>query len=164
MGRPSLASPSRGAFVTLRVSAGGRRRVSAAPVDVDEVDPGTTLASQSADHRAQRSRRATAATDDLAQILGVHTDLKDGTVSKLLVLHGDVVGVVDDAADQVLECVSQHGVQAPAVSELPSVLSTGVSSVGFSSALSASGVLTSSALTSSAFTSAVSALGVSALG
>ena len=60
---------------------------SAAPVDVDEVDPGAAAARQGRDDGAERGRGATAAADHLAEVVGVHPDLEDRAATQLLVAH-----------------------------------------------------------------------------
>ena len=81
---------------------------SAPAVDVDEVDAGAALAGEGTDDGAQRGGGAAAAADDLAQVVGVHAHLEDRAATQLLVADVDVVGVADDAADQVLECLGQQ--------------------------------------------------------
>ena len=93
---------------------------------------------------AERGRGAAVAADHLAEVVGVDPHLEDRAATQLLVADGDVVGVVDDTADQVLERVGEHerrltaSVLASAVSA-SSAAPSGVSSAGTSAGASAAG-------------------------
>ena len=56
----------------------------------------------------QRLRGATPATDDLAQVVRVHAHLEGLAPPAVEQVDGDVLGVVDDALDQVLERFFEH--------------------------------------------------------
>src|SRR3954464_1788338 len=90
---------------------------SAAAVDVDEVDAHVLLAAQRLDNGAERGRRPPGPADDATEIVGIDQDLERlATVAEPRVAtalsampdaHLDVVGVVDNAADQVVERVGE---------------------------------------------------------
>src|SRR5690349_8072887 len=104
---------------------------SAAPVGVDEVDPRTAAAGEGRDDGAEGGRGAAVASDHLAEVVGVHADLEDRAATHLLVADRDVVGVVDDAAHQVLECLGEHD-QACLSASTPEVFLPASSAVTFS--------------------------------
>src|SRR6185369_2608238 len=83
-------------------------RRSPLPVGVDDIDPHTTAA-DAADDRAQRRGRATAPADHLAEVFGVHPDLEGATAAGGDEVDPHLVGVVDDAPDEVLQRVGQDG-------------------------------------------------------
>src|SRR5207248_2519249 len=74
---------------------------SSLPVGVDDIDPHTPAADAAHD-RAQRRRRATAAADHLAEILGVNPDLEGAAAPGGDEIDPHLVGVVDDAPHEVL--------------------------------------------------------------
>src|SRR4051794_11741101 len=101
--------------------SGAERRFSAAPVDVDDVDPDGLSVGECLDDGAQRCRGATGTADDATEVLGVHAHLEQGAPAQRLAADLDVVRVRDDAADEVLQGVDQHGQpSACAVSPAPS--------------------------------------------
>ena len=69
------------------------------------------------------------------EVVGVDADLEDLTAAQVPAADGDVVLVVDDALDEVLERLLQHG-QASAALPLASAASAGSSA--FFSALASS--------------------------
>ena len=71
--------------------------------------PGRLATGQRAHHGAQGARGAAGAADHAAEVVGVDPDLEHLTAAELLASHGDVVLVVDDALDEVLERLFQHG-------------------------------------------------------
>src|SRR4051812_40599448 len=85
---------------------GGSSR-SSATVGVDDVDPEAATADTGHD-LAQRLGGAAATTDDLAQVVGVHPHLEGLAATTGQHVDLDLFGVVDDALDQVLECVFEH--------------------------------------------------------
>src|SRR5699024_10762311 len=85
---------------------------SAAAVDVDEVDARAALADDRVDDRTDGSRRTTGATDDLTEVARVDADLVDGAAAEVLRTHVDVIGVGDDAADEVLDEFGDHGLSS----------------------------------------------------
>src|SRR4051794_12417821 len=130
---------------------------SAASVDIHEVDPRAALAGQRRDHGAEGGRGAAAATDHLPEGIGGHPNLEDRAATQLLVAHHDVVGVVDHAADEMLQRVCQHGGQL-------SALAASASAASASSALSAAPSGVSSAGTGAVSSAASSAAGASSAG
>src|SRR5688572_8709858 len=77
-------------------------------VDVEEVHPHAALEPERTDHGAQGLRGAAVAADHLAEVVGVHAHLETAAATVVAVAHGHVVGVLDDAPDQVLESVLEH--------------------------------------------------------
>src|SRR4051812_45245468 len=74
-----------------------------------DADP---AAADAGHQRAQCGRGAAATTDDLAQVIGVHVDLNSAAASVGHHVDADIVGVVDDPADQMLDGVDDdraHG-------------------------------------------------------
>src|SRR5688500_8316652 len=118
------------------------------PVGVHEVDPRTAAAGEGRDDGAEGGRGAAVASDHLAEVVGVDPDLEDRAATQLLVADRDVVGVVDDAAHQVLESLGQHDQASllPAssavtvsVASAASAAPSGVSEAGTSAGASAAG-------------------------
>src|SRR5215213_9656563 len=101
---------------------------SARPVGVDDVDAHAPAVGQGADHGPQGARRATRPADDPAEFVRVHPDLEHLAASAVLPAHHDVVGVLHDAADEVLERLLEHA-QASAFAASSGVLaaSAGIS-------------------------------------
>jgi len=77
-------------------------------VDVEQVHAHIPTPGEGADHGAERLGGTTAAADDLTEVLRVNTHFEDPAASDPLGVHLDIVGVVDDAADQVLERFFEH--------------------------------------------------------
>src|SRR5215207_7293714 len=75
-------------------------------VGVHDVDP-DAAATDPAHHGPQRGRRATAATDDLAEVVRVHVNLEDATPPRCEQVHLHLVRMVDDAAYEVFEGVRE---------------------------------------------------------
>mgnify|MGYP003378156152 CR=1 FL=1 len=72
-------------------------------VDVDEVDSNLLAPAQRIDHGAQRAGRATLPADHLADVLGMDTHLEHAAATLVEILDRDIVGIGDDATDEVLE-------------------------------------------------------------
>src|SRR5690606_21777122 len=123
---------------------------SATTVDVHEVDPRAAAAGDGRRDGADRRGRTTLAADDLAEVVRVHANLEQLALAGLLGANRDLVGVLDDAGDEVLDDLL-HG------SGHDQASSAFVSSAGVSSALGSS-ALGSSAGASAAFSSALSFL------
>src|SRR4051812_38063989 len=96
--RPTTTVSEVGGGVVLRCSAS---------VGVDDVDPQAAAADPGHD-LAQRLGGAPAAADDLAEVVGVHPHLEGLPATAVQQVDGDVLGVVDDALDQVLERFFEH--------------------------------------------------------
>src|SRR4051812_39290088 len=92
---------------TVSTSLMATRTPGSAPVGVDDVDA-QAAAAHAGHHRAQRLGRAAATADDLAEVVGVDPDLEGLAATAVQQVDGDVVGVVDDALDQVLERLFEH--------------------------------------------------------
>src|SRR3954451_20178544 len=136
--------------------------VSANLVDVDEVDA-DAAAAEGGHHRAQSARSATATADDLAEVVRVHADLQDLTTPEVAQVDLHLVGVLDDAPDEVLERLFEH---QPAVVSSPagSAAAAPAASVGAgASALSAAGSAAAS-VASAASSAAGSAAGAASAG
>jgi hypothetical protein len=78
-------------------------------VGVDHVDAHSLTIGESRDKRAEGLRGATSATDDAAEILGVHAHLKDLATWRVLCDYLHLVGVINDPLDEVFE----SGVEQP---------------------------------------------------
>src|SRR3954464_9066726 len=96
--RPTTTVSGVGGGVVLRCSAS---------VGVDDVDPQAAAADPGHD-LAQRLGGTPAAADDLAEVVGVHPHLEGLAATAVQQVDGDVLGVVDDALDQVLERFFEH--------------------------------------------------------
>src|SRR5512133_3048985 len=100
-------------------------------VNIDEVNADVLCSGERTNHGAQRSCGTARATDDLAYIVGVHAHLEHPPPAKFLVLDGDIVGMGDDAPDQMFECVGKHlGLAGPRIGN------TGIGNTGIGSLLS----------------------------
>ena len=98
-------------------------------VGVHHVDA-DTAAADTGDKRAQRGRGTSAATDHLAQVVGMDAYFDSPPTPTGHKLHPDIVGVVDNPADQMLNSVDDdrtHVRQLSAVGSDDSPPSTGVS-------------------------------------
>src|SRR5690242_16402544 len=88
-------------------AATGRGAGRSAAVDVDDVDA-HALAADAGDDLAQGLRGAPAAADHPAQVVGVHPHLEPAAAAVVDQVDAHVVGMVDDAADQVLDGLLEH--------------------------------------------------------
>src|SRR6202022_3426785 len=77
-------------------------------VGVHHIDS-DTAATDSGDQRAQRRRGAPPATDPLAEIFGMNVHLDGPATPAGHQVNSDLVGVVDDPADQMLDGVDDDG-------------------------------------------------------
>jgi hypothetical protein len=77
-------------------------------VNVDKVDTYVLPCRERSNDGPQRSRSAAGAADDLADIVGVDTDLQHPAATQFFVLDGHVVGIGDDTPDQMFERVGEH--------------------------------------------------------
>jgi hypothetical protein len=77
-------------------------------VGVHHIDS-DTAATDSGDQRAQRGRGASAATDHLAEIIGMDVHLDGPATPAGHQVNSDIVGVVDNPADQMLNGVDDDG-------------------------------------------------------
>src|SRR5699024_1434341 len=102
---------------------------------------------QRTNHRPERRRGASGPADDLAEVIGVYPNLEHRSPPLGPRPHGDVVGIVDDAADEVFQRLSEHARQ-----EFSAGASAAASDADASSA-SAAAALASSASALSAFVS-----------
>src|SRR5699024_508082 len=114
-----------------KVRGGGCVLASASAVGVDHVDPHPAAADGGHD-RAQRRRGPTATADDLAQVVGVDVDLDGAAATAAHHVDVDVLGVADDAADQVVDGVGDgldvHLSASPSVSAASAVSASAASS------------------------------------
>src|SRR5690242_8129060 len=144
-GAPEIRDAPVGGAVATRDESGvtrvGLGRRSAHAVGVDDVDAYVVVAREGADDGAQGARRAAGATDDPAEVVGVHPDLEQLTATQLLAAHDDVLLVVDDALDEVLERLLEHAqasafaASSPAASAGASVASSALGSAFFAAFL-----------------------------
>ena len=78
-------------------------------VGVDHVDAHSLAIGQSRDKRAEGLRGATCATDDAAEVLGVHTNLEDLAARRVLCDNLHVFRMINDPLDEVFK----RGVEQP---------------------------------------------------
>ncbi len=76
-------------------------------IGVDDVDPDTTP-TDSRHHGPQRGGRTAAATDDLAEIIGVNPDLQRAATTPGGQIDPDILVVFDNAPDQMFQGVGEH--------------------------------------------------------
>src|SRR5215218_9140998 len=105
---PTTSSPLTPCALTTRPTT---RSMTALLVGVHHVDADAPTA-DAGDQRAQCGRGASATADDLAEVVGVHVHFDGATATACHHVDPDVIGVVHDAADQVLYGVNDdraHG-------------------------------------------------------
>lgn len=100
------------------------------PVGVDDIDP-DTAAADSGHHGPQRRRSTTPAADHLAEIVGMNPDLQGAATTPGGQIHPDVVGVIDDAPDQMLQGLGEHA-HADSAASAGAASAGAASSAGFS--------------------------------
>src|SRR4051794_31902377 len=100
--RPTTSCTPPASFKHHRLTVG-----SAHLVDVDEIDPDAAPTQRGHD-RAQCFRGASGATDHLAEVIRMDAHLEDLTATKGAQVDLDLVGMVDDAANEVVERLFQH--------------------------------------------------------
>src|SRR5690349_14608373 len=114
------------------------RSIRALLVGVHHVDA-DAAAPAACDQRAQRGCGATAAADDLAEVVRVHVHLDGATATAGHHVDPDIVRIVHDAADQVLHGVNDdraHGRgQLSVFSVAPSTVASAPSAAGSDSSL-----------------------------
>jgi hypothetical protein len=76
-------------------------------VGVHHVDA-DAAATDAGNQRAQRGRGASAATNDFAQIVGVHMNFDSPPAPTCHEVHPDIVRIVHDSADQMLNSVDDY--------------------------------------------------------
>src|SRR3954451_2609704 len=77
-------------------------------VDVEQTRPYVPASRQRADHRTKGPGGTAAAADDLAEVLGVYAHFQHPATADPAGTHPNVVGMLDDATDQVLERFFEH--------------------------------------------------------
>src|SRR5579859_431688 len=106
--RTPLAGPIRPIVMSPDASA-----TASAAVDVDDVDA-NPLAADTGDHLTQRLGGASVAADHPAEIVGMNADLQALASPVVDEVDAHVVGVIDDAPDQMLEGFLEHVSSPPA--------------------------------------------------
>ena len=99
---PTMVSTTRSAYFTLfgdSLAATATGAAASESVNVDEVDAYALIAGQCADHRAECSRGAARASDDLADIVRIDPHLEHPPATEILFLDRDIVRMRDDPSD-----------------------------------------------------------------
>src|SRR5665811_226198 len=138
--------------------------VSVAAVHIDEVDACAVFATDSVDNLADRGRGAALAADHLAEIFGMDANLIQKPVATLFGLDVHVVGVFDNAPDDVFDHFGNQGQAflASLAGAFSALDSSALGSVALASLAGAASAGAFSALGSAALASAAGAF--SALG
>gem|GEM_PF-4925151 len=93
------------------------RHVSAT-VNVHDVNPNRSIASERSHYGAQRASGSSRASDNSSQVVWVDTNLEKFalTTTPVLGTHGYVIGVIYNPLDEVLECLGKHQASSEASS------------------------------------------------
>ncbi|NYF14445.1 hypothetical protein HDC34_002772 [Pseudoclavibacter sp. JAI123] len=75
---------------------------------VNYVDANSAAVGKRGHDGAQRLGGAAGATDDAAEVLGVHTHFEDLAARSRAAVHADIVGVIDDSLDEMFQRGSEH--------------------------------------------------------
>jgi hypothetical protein len=68
-------------------------------VRIQQIDPDVVVSRLGSDNRPECPGGTPAPADDLAEVIGMHPDLKSRAATQLLGNHLDIVRIVDDATD-----------------------------------------------------------------
>src|SRR5258707_14515219 len=77
-------------------------------IEVEQVDADISPTCHGTDNGPERLGRTAVASDDLAEVIGVHAHLEDPAIAQAASAHPDLVRVLDDAAHQMLERFLEH--------------------------------------------------------